>query len=205
MVGLWSDVNNVKVQDWMFLHDYWFLERAKVQVSHESKSRLQKWMSCKGTNPKLVCSRQAKRLSAYYGLGYGQMLTMQKWRIECSSMIIGFGRGQKFKSPMNPSQGCKNECLAKGQTQKLCAAGRSKYCQHNMVWVMDRCYQCKSEGLNVPPWLLVLGESKSSSLPWIQVKAAKMNVLQRDKPKTCVQQAGLWIVTISMVWVMVRC
>jgi hypothetical protein len=26
---------------------------------------------------------------------------MQKWKIECSSMIIGFGREQKFKSPMN--------------------------------------------------------------------------------------------------------
>jgi hypothetical protein len=28
------------------------------------------------------------------------------------------------------SQGCKNECLAKRQTQNLCAAGRLKNCQH---------------------------------------------------------------------------
>ncbi len=38
-----------------------------------------------------------------------------------------------------------------------------------------------------------------------QVKAAKMNVLQRYQPKAYVQQAGKRIVRKSMVWVMVIC
>jgi hypothetical protein len=39
-------------------------------------------------------------------------------------------------------------------------------------------------------------ESRTSY--FFQVKAAKMNVLQRDKPKTCVQQAGQN--TVSIIW-----